>query len=72
MYDSIIYLKKDCPQKKKTGSKWFETSNMHVDAKVTEAYKIGAYSHKNKQIFMGEIVNAAVLDSACSKTIAGH
>ena len=45
---------------------------MQVDAEVNEAYKVGAYLHEDKLVFMSETINAVVLDCACSKTIAGH
>ena len=54
--------------KKKSGSK----SKVKVDTEVSKAYKVSAYSYKDKQVFMSETVSAAVLDSAYSKTVAGH
>ena len=37
-----------------------------------EAYKVQDYSHEDKQVLMTETAHAAVLDSACTRTVTGR
>ena len=57
---SIMHYFRDCPHRHEA----FETS-------CADVYKI-EYSQEDKQILMTETIHAAILDSACSKTVAGR
>ena len=61
---SIMHFVRDCPHK---NSEVYETSQ--TDQK--EVFKVINFSQDEKQVLMTEAVHAAVLDSACSKTVAG-
>ena len=65
--ESIIHLKRNCPHtKEQTKENVFEATNSE------EAYKVHDYSDDDKQVLMAEATHAAVLDSACSKTVTGR
>lgn len=73
MCESVIHFKKDCLHKTQNNDgSTFETLEMQVNAKVDVVYKVTDHSCKDKQVFISAAMNAAALDSACSKTIAGH
>ena len=72
--ESNMHFKRDCPhveQKQNQGASALETS-LAPDDEVNEAFKVSDYSYEDKQVLMSETANAAVLDSACSKTVAGR
>lgn len=61
-----------CPHRKRNQkTNAFETSKVQENSEVSEAYKVGAYSHEDKLVLMSETVTAAVLDSVYGKTVAG-
>ena len=67
--ESIRHLKINCPHAYANRT----SSAMETTAEDTEAeaYKVHDYSHEDKQVLMTEAAHAAVLDSACTKTVAG-
>ena len=75
--ESIMHFRRDCPHwKQNQQASAFEAStepvNPEAKVEVSEAYKVSDYSQEDKQILMSETANAAILDSACSKTVAGR
>ena len=70
--ESIMHFKRDCPHNQEA---YVSTESMNNDDRnnndVQDVWKI-EYSQEDKHIFMTETVHAAVLDSACSKTVAGQ
>ena len=65
--ESIMHFRKYCPHNKQEAYQCAADD----EREVKEAYKI-EYSQEENQILMTETVHAAVLDSACSKTVAGR
>ena len=61
---SIMHFKKDCPHKRQ------EVYQVDEETAVKEVYKLDYTQEEN--CFMSETIHAAVLDSACSKTVAGR
>ena len=62
---SIMHFRNDCPHNKQEAY-----TCEKEDPEVKEAYKLD-YSQDENEVFMSHTTNAAVLDSACSKTVAG-
>ena len=60
--ESTMHFKKDCPHAKKPAQ----------SATGEQAMRVKDYSEEDKQVFMCEAVNSAVLDSACTKTVTGQ
>ena len=61
-----MHFRKDCPHLAKTKAE-------HVmETESEEAFKVQDYSHEDKQVLMAEAAHAAILDSACTKTVTGR
>ena len=58
--ESTMHFRRNCPH----------TEQEYADG-TEQAYKI-EISQKDKEVFMLETIHSAVLDSACSKTVAGE
>ena len=64
-----MHFKRDCPHAKNN----VEVSAFEATATPdAEVYKVNDYSGEDVEVLMAETANAAVLDSACSKTVAGR
>ncbi|KAJ8023896.1 hypothetical protein HOLleu_36466 [Holothuria leucospilota] len=64
-----MHFKRDCPHARHNLKASAFEATTTPDA---EAYKVNDYSGEDVEVLMAETANAAVLDSACSKTVAGR
>ena len=60
-----MHFRQDCPHENTAGKE----HSMKTDE---EAFKVQDYSNEDKQVLMTEAAHAAILDSACTKTVTGR
>ena len=60
-----MHFRQDCPHENTAGKE-------HAMKTDEEAFKVQDYSNEDKQVLMTEAAHAAILDSACTKTVTGR
>ena len=67
-----MHFKRDCPHAYQYQNKEASALESAASSNDAEAFKVNDYSHEEKEVLMTEAAHAAVLDSACTKTVTGH